>query len=30
MGNMGGGQKKVGEDSGKAEGKENEESAIVY
>jgi len=26
---MGGGQKKVGEDSGKAEGKENEESAIV-
>ena len=29
MGNMGGGQKKVGEDSGKAEGKEDEESAIV-
>ena len=29
MGNMGGGQKKVGEDSGKAEGKENEESAMV-
>jgi len=26
---MGGGQKKVGEDSGKAEGKENEESAMV-